>query len=81
MVMASTAIFPTPSHIKIEALDLDGVRQTYEFDDFDARVMCHEYDHLEGILYTDKATNVREAIEEADEEGVPSDEKKQDGSN
>ncbi len=50
-----------PSHIKIEALDLDGDRQTYEFDDFDARVMCHEYDHLEGILYTDKATNVREA--------------------
>ena len=70
-----------PSHIKIEALDLDGVRQTYEFDDFDARVMCHEYDHLEGILYTDKATNVREAIEDADEEGVPSDEKKEDGSN
>ena len=43
--------------------------------------MCHEYDHLEGILYTDKATNVREAIEETDEEDVSSDEKKQDGSN
>ena len=64
-----------------ESFDLDGVRQTYEFDDFDARVMCHEYDHLEGILYTDKATNVREAIEETDEEDVSSDEKKQDGSN
>ena len=35
-----------PSHIKIEALDLDGNKQVYEFDDFDARVMCHEYDHF-----------------------------------
>ncbi len=57
-----------PSHIRIEALDLDGNKQTYEFDDFDARVMCHEYDHLEGILYTDKATNLRDAVVEEDYE-------------
>ncbi len=57
-----------PSHIKIEALDLDGNKQVYEFDDFDARVMCHENDHLDGVLYTDKATHIRPAENEAYEE-------------
>ncbi len=53
-----------PERIKIKALDLDGNEQVYDFEGWDARVMCHEYDHLEGILYTDKATNVREPEEE-----------------
>ena len=26
--------------------------------------MCHENDHLDGILFTDKATNIRDAAEE-----------------
>lgn len=53
-----------PEYIKIEALDMEGKKQTYEFHGFDARVMCHEYDHLDGILYIDKATNIREAGED-----------------
>ena len=57
-----------PSHIKIEALDLDGTKQVYEFDDFDARVMCHEYDHLDGVLYIDKAEHIRPAESEAVDE-------------
>ena len=52
----------------MEALDIDGNKQIYEFSDFDARVMCHEYDHLDGILYTDKATNIRSAEEAYDED-------------
>ena len=55
-----------PVWIKMEATDLDGNRKVYEFEGFDARVMMHEYDHLDGILYTDKARNVRDA--EMDEE-------------
>ena len=31
--------------------------------------MCHEYDHLEGILYTDKASNIHDPVLEY-EEGV-----------
>lgn len=53
-----------PERIKIEATGLDGNRQVYDFEGFDAVVMCHEYDHLDGILYTDKATNVRDAYDD-----------------
>ena len=53
-----------PDYIKLEATDLDGNRKVYEFRDFDARVMCHESDHLEGVLFTDKATNIRDAADE-----------------
>ena len=41
--------------------------KTYEFHDFDARVMCHEYDHLDGILYIDKAVNIRDVDEDYQE--------------
>ena len=56
-----------PDYIKIEATDLDGERKVYEFRDFDARVMCHENDHLDGILYIDKAENIRDAADAYDE--------------
>ncbi len=56
-----------PEYIKIEAQDLSGEKKVYEFHDFDARVMCHENDHLDGILYIDKATNVRDADEDYEE--------------
>ncbi|MCI7146603.1 MAG: peptide deformylase [Candidatus Fimisoma sp.] len=53
-----------PDYIKIRALDINGAEQVYEFSGFDARVMCHEYDHLDGILYIDKAENIREAYDD-----------------
>lgn len=53
-----------PEKIKIKALNLNGEEQIYDFEGWDAVVMCHEYDHLDGILYTDKATNVRIPEEE-----------------
>lgn len=53
-----------PDYIKIRALDINGAEQMYEFSGFDARVMCHEYDHLDGILYIDKAENIREAYDD-----------------
>ena len=62
-----------PQKIKIRAMGIDGEMQDYEFEDFDARVMCHENDHLDGILYTDKASEVHSveeeiALREAEEE-------------
>ncbi len=57
-----------PDYVKIEATNLEGERQVYEFHDFDARVMCHENDHLDGILYIDKAKNIRDAAEAYEDE-------------
>ena len=61
-------IVERPQKIKIRALDRDGVEQDYEFEGFDARVMCHENDHLNGILYTDKAHDIRSAEPQSDED-------------
>lgn len=61
-------IVERPQKIKIRALDRDGVEQDYEFEGFDARVMCHESDHLDGVLYTDKAYDIRSVEPQSDEE-------------
>lgn len=61
-----------PEKIKIRATGLDGELHEYEFEGFDARVMCHENDHLNGVLYVDKASDIREPAvpeEEADNTG------------
>ena len=44
-----------PEKIKVKALDLDGNEKEYQFEGFHAIVMCHEYDHLNGVLYKDRA--------------------------
>ncbi|HIU25546.1 MAG TPA: peptide deformylase [Candidatus Copromorpha excrementigallinarum] len=55
-----------PERITIKGLDREGKEQEYTFEGFYASVMCHEYDHLDGILYTDKAKAVQEL--DSDEE-------------
>ena len=50
-----------PEKVTIKGLDRYGKEKVYTFEGFHAVVMCHEFDHLEGILYTDKATEVRRA--------------------
>ena len=64
-----------PYHIKIKAQGLDGEEQVYDFEDFHARVMCHEYDHLEGILYIDKASETFDPQERYEEMQKELDEK------
>ena len=44
-----------PLKVTVEALDADGNAITIEAEDFLAVIMCHEIDHLSGILYKDKA--------------------------
>lgn len=58
-----------PTYIRIRAMDIDGTVRSVEARDFAAIVMSHEYDHLDGILYTDKAENIREAQAEEEENG------------
>ena len=47
-----------PQHVKIKGLDRNGQPVEYEGEDLLARAFMHEYDHLDGILYTAKADNV-----------------------
>lgn len=43
-----------PSTIKIKYLDENFVEHDMEFSGFVSRVIQHEYDHLEGVLYIDR---------------------------
>lgn len=42
-----------PKKIKIQALDEHGVEFVKTISSFPARLAMHEYDHLEGVLFTD----------------------------
>ncbi len=44
-----------PQKVRIRGLDVNGQMQDLEFEGFSATCICHEYDHLDGILYTDIA--------------------------
>lgn len=57
-----------PAYIKMKGLDRYGQEVVYEGTGFLPIVLSHEYDHLDGILYTDKATNIREADHDGDED-------------
>lgn len=51
-------------HIKVKYNDLEGIEKLMEAEDFLARIIQHETDHLDGILYTDKAIDMYEAESE-----------------
>jgi len=55
-----------PEYIKMKGLNRDGQEVVYAGTGFLPIVLSHEYDHLEGILYTDKATNIRELDQDRD---------------
>lgn len=48
--------------IKIKYLDVDFNEHVEEFEDFQARVIQHEYDHLEGSLFTDHVNPLRRQL-------------------
>ncbi len=43
-----------PEYVKIKAQDRRGVWKRHEATGMKARCFCHEIDHLDGIIYTDK---------------------------
>ena len=48
--------------IKIEYLDENFKKHTKEFDGIVARIIQHEYDHIEGVLFTDKLSSLKRLI-------------------
>jgi len=53
---------PRPNKIKIKYLDENFVAHTEEHDGFFARVIQHEYDHIEGKVFTDSISPLRKQL-------------------
>jgi len=51
-----------PEIVKIKYYDEDWNEHIEEFDDIHARVIQHEYDHIEGILFTDYLTPFKKRL-------------------
>lgn len=52
-----------PRKVTLKAQDRFGKWFKVVAKDFFAKAICHEYDHLEGILYTDIAENLRDEVQ------------------
>lgn len=51
-----------PSEIELEYLDTNGKSNTLRADDLLARVIQHEVDHLNGVLFFDRITPLKRAL-------------------
>ncbi len=47
-----------PKKVTVQAFDRDGQLMEYKAQDFVATIFCHEIDHLDGTLFTDKIKKV-----------------------
>lgn len=50
-------LVPRHRRIKVKAVDVEGSPVSLTADGFHARVLQHEYDHLDGIVYLDRMTS------------------------
>lgn len=57
-VKGKYGVVTRPEKVKAEYRDRKGKKHTVTGVDLFARCMCHEFDHLDGILYVDRATEL-----------------------
>ncbi|MBR3281425.1 MAG: peptide deformylase [Clostridia bacterium] len=57
-----------PKKVTVEALDENGKKITIKADGLLAVVLCHEIDHLDGVLFVDRATELFNAEDVENEE-------------
>jgi peptide deformylase len=55
-------LVPRSRQVRVEYLGRNGQPRTLDLEDFPARVIQHEYDHLDGILTLDRAPSTRDII-------------------
>ena len=53
-----------PYKIRVKYVDIDGKQHEDEFEGFESTVLCHEIDHLDGILHIDIADKVIKGTKE-----------------
>ena len=58
-VRGKRGIVSRPMKVKMSYQDRNGDEYTLQAKGFFARAICHELDHLDGVLYIDKATNLQ----------------------
>ena len=51
-----------PEKLKIHYFDENGKEFEEEYQGIDARVIQHEYDHIEGVLFTDHISNLKKRL-------------------
>ncbi len=54
-----TALVTRPLAVQVEAQNLEGVPLRVEASELLARALCHEIDHLDGILYLDRVSALK----------------------
>lgn len=54
-VRGKSGVVTRPSRVTLSYQDRNGEKRTLKAKDFFARAICHELDHLDGVLYIDKA--------------------------
>ena len=57
-VRGKRGIVVRPQTVKVEYFDRTGKKKKLTARGFFARAVCHELDHLDGVLYTDRAEKV-----------------------
>jgi peptide deformylase len=57
-----TAVVQRPMNVKVKAMDLDGNTIEVDAEDLEARVLCHEIDHLDGVLYLDRISRLKKDL-------------------
>ena len=65
-VKGKQGIVTRPEKVKVVYRDRYGRKHKLTAEGFFARAVCHELDHLDGILYIDKAVNVVDISDEED---------------
>ena len=57
-VRGKSGIVSRPMKVKLAYQDRNGEKYVLQAKGFFARAICHEIDHLDGVLYIDKATHI-----------------------
>lgn len=61
-----------PLSVCVKAIDRDGHDTWVEGEGFLARALCHEIDHLDGIMFVDKAQTITEITQDDEDSGQES---------
>ncbi len=63
-------LVPRAKAVRLEYLDESGQARLLDLGDFPARVVQHEFDHLEGVLTLDRAAETRHIIKASEADAV-----------